>query len=216
MSWKDDVYTVLEKDPAPKSFSEALMFSQGLHAVLLHRLSHRLYGQGQYKLARLINYWARVLTGADIHPGASLGKGIFIDHATGVVIGETAIVGQNVSIFQGVTLGGVSTAKEKRHPTVMDNVIIGAHATVLGDIVIGENVKIGAGSVVVKDVPPNVTVVGIPGKVVVKRNCERDRLQALRQESLPDPLVEALTDICTSLDAMERRLAALEERLKKP
>jgi len=216
MSWKEDVYTVLERDPAPKSFAEALMFSQGLHAVLLHRISHRLYSQGQYKIARLINYWARVLTGADIHPGATLGKGIFIDHATGVVIGETAVVGKNVSIFQGVTLGGVSTAKEKRHPTIMDNVIIGAHATVLGNITIGENVKIGAGSVVVKDVPPNVTVVGIPGKVVVKRNCERDRLREVRQESLPDPLVEALTDICTTLDTLEKRIAALEGQLKKP
>lgn len=215
MSWKEDVYTVLERDPAPKSFGEALMFSQGLHAVLLHRLSHRFYAQGQYKLARAINYWARVLTGADIHPGATLGKGVFIDHATGVVIGETTIVGENVSIFQGVTLGGVSTAKEKRHPTIGNNVVIGAHATVLGDINIGDNVKIGAGSVVVKDVPPNVTVVGIPGKVVVKRNGDRDRLRQVRQESLPDPLVEALTDICTSLDALEKRVNALEEELKK-
>ncbi len=215
MSWKDDVNTVLERDPAPKSFSEALMFSQGLHAVLLHRVSHRLYLRGEYKMARLINYWARVLTGADIHPGAAMGKGVFIDHATGVVIGETAIIGNNVSIFQGVTLGGVSTAKEKRHPTIMDNVVIGAHATVLGDIVIGENVKIGAGSVVVKDVPPNVTVVGIPGKVVQRKSCERDRLQKVRQESLPDPLMETLTDLCNSIDSLEKRIQSLEEELKK-
>lgn len=215
MSWKDDVNTVLERDPAPKSFSEALMFSQGLHAVLLHRVSHRLYLKGEYKMARLINYWARVLTGADIHPGAAMGKGVFIDHATGVVIGETAIIGNNVSIFQGVTLGGVSTAKEKRHPTIMDNVVIGAHATVLGDIVIGENVKIGAGSVVVKDVPPNVTVVGIPGKVVQRKSCERDRLQKVRQESLPDPLMETLTDLCNSIDSLEKRIQSLEEELKK-
>ncbi len=215
MSWKDDVNTVLERDPAPKSFSEALMFSQGLHAVLLHRVSHRLYLRGEYKMARLINYWARVLTGADIHPGAAMGKGVFIDHATGVVIGETAIIGNNVSIFQGVTLGGVSTAKEKRHPTIMDNVVIGAHATVLGDIVIGENVKIGAGSVVVKDVPPNVTVVGIPGKVVQRKSCERDRLQKVRQESLPDPLMEILTDLCNSIDSLEKRIQSLEEELKK-
>ena len=216
MSWRDDVLTVLERDPAPKSFSEALMFSQGLHAVLLHRISHRLYLRGQYKIARMINYWARVLTGADIHPGAKLGEGVFIDHATGVVIGETAVVGKNVNIFQGVTLGGVSTAKEKRHPTIRDNVTIGAHATVLGNITIGENVKIGAGSVVVKDIPPNVTVVGIPGKVVVKRDKERDRLREVRRESLPDPLLEALTDICASLDTMERRITSLEEQMKKP
>ncbi|NLI74106.1 MAG: serine O-acetyltransferase [Euryarchaeota archaeon] len=216
MSWKDDVYLVLERDPAPKSFSEALMFSQGLHAVLLHRISHRLYLKGQYKLARLINYWSRVLTGADIHPGAKLGNNVFIDHATGVVIGETTVIGDNVSIFQGVTLGGVSTAKEKRHPTIMDNVIIGAHATVLGNITIGENVKIGAGSVVVKDVPPNVTVVGIPGKVVQRTVCEYDRLQKVRQESLPDPLMETLTDLCNAIDSIERRIEVLEERVKKP
>lgn len=215
MSWKDDVNTVLERDPAPKSFSEALMFSQGLHAVLLHRVSHRLYLKGEYKMARLINYWARVLTGADIHPGAYMGKGVFIDHATGVVIGETAIIGNDVSIFQGVTLGGVSTAKEKRHPTIMDNVVIGAHATVLGDIVIGENVKIGAGSVVVKDVPPDVTVVGIPGKVVQRKSCERDRLQRVRQESLPDPLLETLTDLCNAIDSLEKRIDSLEEKLNK-
>jgi serine O-acetyltransferase len=215
MSWKDDVRTVLERDPAPKSFSEALMFSQGLHAVLLHRISHRLYLKGEYKMARLINYWARVLTGADIHPGATMGKGVFIDHATGVVIGETAIIGNDVSIFQGVTLGGVSQAKEKRHPTIKDNVIIGAHATVLGDITIGENVKIGAGSVVVKDVPPNVTVVGIPGKVVQRKSCERDRLQKVRQESLPDPLMETLTDLCAAIDSLEKRIDSLEEKLKE-
>ena len=171
MSWKDDVYTVMERDPAAKSFNEALFFSPGLHAILLHRVSHRPILKGNFMMARLINYWGRVLTGADIHPGATIGKGFFIDHATGVVIGETTIIGDNVSIFQGVTLGGVSTSKGKRHPTIGNNVTIGAHAIVLGDITIGDNSKIGAGSVVVKDVPPNCTVVGIPGKVV-KRNGE--------------------------------------------
>ena len=124
MDWKADVYTVLERDPAPRSFGEALMFSQGLHAILMQRISHNLYLRGQYKIARLINYWSRVLTGADIHPGATIGKGFFIDHATGVVIGETTIINDNVSIFQGVTLGGVSTSKKKRHPTIGNNVTI--------------------------------------------------------------------------------------------
>ena len=114
-----------------------------------------------------------------------------------------------------MTLGGVSQAKEKRHPTIKDNVIIGAHATVLGDITIGENVKIGAGSVVVKDVPPNVTVVGIPGKVVQRKSCERDRLQKVRQESLPDPLMETLTDLCAAIDSLEKRIDSLEEKLKE-
>ncbi len=212
MSWKDDVRTVLERDPAPKSFSEALMFSPGLHAILIHRVSHKLYLKGEYKLARLLNYWGRVLTGADVHPGATIGKGFFIDHATGVVIGETTIIGDNVSVFQGVTLGGVSTSKEeKRHPTLMNNVIVGAHATVLGDIVIGENSKIGAGSVVVKDVPPNSTVVGIPGKVVRKNG---EKPVQPRVENLPDPMVTVLNDICTSIERLEHRIDAIEKKLR--
>ncbi len=141
MNWKEDVYTVLERDPAPRSFMEAFMFSPGLHAILLQRVSHRMYLRGDFKMARAINYFSRVLTGADIHPGAKLGKGVFIDHATGVVVGETAEIGENVSIFQGVTLGGVSTSKEKRHPTIGNNVTIGAHAVVLGNIFIADNLE---------------------------------------------------------------------------
>jgi len=213
MSWKDDVYTVLERDPAPKSFGEALMFSQGLHAILMQRVSHQQYMKGNYKLARLINYVARWITGADIHPGATLGKGFFIDHATGVVIGETTIIGDNVSLWQGVTLGGVSASKGKRHPTIKDNVTIGAHAVVLGNIVIGENVKIGAGSVVVKDVPPNCTVVGIPGRVVKREGVvvKTD----LRHDELPDPLRDTLMDLNNHIAILDHRIEELEARLKK-
>ncbi|MBC7107533.1 MAG: serine O-acetyltransferase [Methanomassiliicoccales archaeon] len=212
MSWKDDVYTVLERDPAPKSFKEALLFSPGLHAILLHRISHRLYLKGQYLLARAINYFARILTGADIHPGAKIGKGFFIDHATGVVIGETAEIGDNVCIFQGVTLGGVSTEKGKRHPTIGNNVVIGANATILGNIKIGDNVKIGAGSVVVKDVPPNSTVVGVPGKVVKKDGMTK---LDLRHDLLPDPVVDAFMNISNSIAELEHRVAELEKLVKK-
>ncbi|MCQ5375782.1 MAG: serine O-acetyltransferase [Methanomassiliicoccales archaeon] len=212
MSWKDDVYTVLERDPAPKSFKEALLFSPGLHAILLHRISHRLYLKGQYLLARAINYFARILTGADIHPGAKIGKGFFIDHATGVVIGETAEIGDNVCIFQGVTLGGVSTEKGKRHPTIGNNVVIGANATILGNIKIGDNVKIGAGSVVVKDVPPNSTVVGVPGKVVKKDGVTK---LDLRHDLLPDPVVDAFMNISNSIAELEHRVAELERLVKK-
>lgn len=190
------------------------MFSQGLHAILMQRISHNLYLRGQYKIARLINYWSRVLTGADIHPGATIGKGFFIDHATGVVIGETTIINDNVSIFQGVTLGGVSTSKKKRHPTIGNNVTIGANASVLGDITIGDNVKIGAGSVVVKDVPPNTTVVGIPGRVV-KRNGEREKVLDLTHENLPDPLIDTIADLVNSISALEKKVEELEEKLKK-
>jgi len=214
MSWKDDVRTVLERDPAPKNFKEALLFSPGLHAILMQRISHRLYLKGNFMMARAVNYFARWLTGADVHPGATIGRGFFIDHATGVVIGETSVIGDNVSIYQGVTLGGVSTSKGKRHPTLGDNVVVGAHATILGAIHIGDNVRIGAGSVVIKDVPPNCTVVGIPGKVVKKEGKDCPSVD-LRHDLLPDPLLDALTDICHNLSDIERRLDIIEQRLKK-
>ncbi len=207
---KDDVDIVLERDPAPKSRTEALLFSQGLHAVRLHRTAHRLYVKRRYKTARLVNYVSRVLTGADIHPGAKIGNGFFIDHATGVVIGETSEIGDNVSIYQGVTLGGVHTEKTKRHPTIGNNVVIGAGATILGPITVGDNVRVGAGSVVIKSVPPNCTVVGVPAKIVQRTGTtEID----LRHDELPDPVVKAFIDLCHSLSEMEYRLEQVEGRL---
>jgi serine O-acetyltransferase len=212
MSWKDEVYTVLERDPAPKSFREALFFSPGLHAIILHRISHRLYLKNQFLLARAVNYFARLLTGADIHPGAKVGKGFFIDHATGVVIGETSEIGDNVCIFQGVTLGGVSTHKGKRHPTLANNVVVGANATILGNIHIGDNVKIGAGSVVVKDVPPNSTVVGVPGKVV---KTEGEMKIDFRHDLLPDPLIDAFMNVFNNIAELENRIAEIEKLVKR-
>jgi serine O-acetyltransferase len=213
-SWKADVETVLERDPAARTYKEALLFSPGLHAILLHRFSHNAYLKGNFTVARMINYFARFLTGADIHPGATIGKGFFIDHATGVVIGETSVIGENVSIFQGATLGGVSAERgRKRHPTICDNVVIGAHAVILGDIRIGENTRIGAGSVVIKDVPPNSTVVGIPGKVV-RRDGQPVKVD-LRHDQLPDPLLDAFSDMNHHMVEMERRIRELEERLAK-
>lgn len=213
-SWKEDVNTVLERDPAAKSYKEALLLSPGLHAILLHRFSHNAHLKGNYTIARMINYFGHFLTGADIHPGATIGKGFFIDHATGVVIGETAVIGENVSIFQGVTLGGVSAERDKkRHPTIKDNVVIGAHAVVLGDITIGENTRIGAGSVVIKDVPPNSTVVGIPGKVV-KRDGVPIKVD-LRHDQLPDPLVDVFFDINHHMLELEKRISELEAEQRK-
>lgn len=207
---KADVDVVLERDPAPKSRTEALLFSQGLHALRLHRTAHRFYLKGRYKTARAINYVSRILTGADIHPGATIGRNFFIDHATGVVIGETAEIGDNVSVYQGVTLGGVSTEKKKRHPTIGNNVVIGAGATILGPITVGDNVRVGAGSVVVKSVPPNSTVVGVPAKIV-----QRTGVTAidLHHEDLPDPVVNAFIDLCHSLSEMEYRLEQIEKKL---
>jgi serine O-acetyltransferase len=207
---KSDVDIVLERDPAPKSRAEALLFSQGLHALRFHRAAHRQYLKGKYKTARMLNYVSRVLTGADIHPGAKIGTDFFIDHASGVVIGETAEIGDNVSIYQGVTLGGVSTEKKKRHPTIGNNVVIGAGATVLGPITIGDNVRVGAGSVVVKSVPPNSTVVGVPAKIVQREGTTKIDLH---HEELPDPVVNAFIDMCHSLSEMEYRMEQLEQRL---
>jgi serine O-acetyltransferase len=212
MSWKDDVYTVLERDPAPRTFKEAMFFSQGVHAVIIYRISNRFWKQGKITTARMLNYFARFLTGADIHPGAEIGKGFFIDHATGVVIGETSIIGDNVSIFQGVTLGGVSTEKGKRHPTIGDDVVIGANATILGNITIGDDVKVGAGSVVVKDVPPDSTVVGVPGKVVKRQG---EKKVDLRHDQIPDPVLDAMRDMVDSIHNLEHRIDILEERLKE-
>ncbi|MFP4545885.1 MAG: serine O-acetyltransferase [Methanomassiliicoccales archaeon] len=212
MSWKEDVQTVLERDPAPRSFKEALFFSQGVHAVLIYRISHRMWKKGRVIAARALNYFGRFLTGADIHPGATIGKGFFIDHATGVVIGETAIIGDNVSIFQGVTLGGVSTHRGKRHPTIGNDVVIGANATVLGNIHVGDDVRIGAGSVVVKDVPPNSTVVGVPGKVVKRQGEKR---VDLRHDQIPDPVLDALRDVVNNIHELEHRIEFLEKEMKK-
>lgn len=207
---KSDLDIVLERDPAPKSRAEAVLFSPGLHALRFHRAAHRMYLKKRYKTARALNYFARVLTGADIHPGARIGRNFFIDHATGVVIGETAEIGENVSIYQGVTLGGVSTEKKKRHPTIGNNVVIGAGATILGPITIGDNVRVGAGSVVVKSVPPNSTVVGVPAKIV-----QRTGVTAidLHHEELPDPVVNAFIDLCHSLSEMEYRMEQIEKKL---
>jgi serine O-acetyltransferase len=207
---KDDVDIVLERDPAPKSRAEALLFSQGLHAIRFHKSAHRLYLRKRYKTARMINYISRWLTGADIHPGAIVGKNFFIDHATGVVIGETAEIGDNVSIYQGVTLGGVATEKKKRHPTIGNNVVIGAGATILGPITIGDNVRVGAGSVVVKSVPPNSTVVGVPAKMVQRTGVTTIDLH---HEELPDPVVSAFIDMCHSLSEMEYRLEQIEAKI---
>lgn len=203
----DDLAVVMEKDPAIVDENDALKYHTGLQAVCMYRESHELWLAGDKEKAREINYRAHQLTGCDIHPGADIGKRFFIDHATGVVIGETAIIGENVSLYQGVTLGGVSFNKGKRHPTIGNHVVIGCNASVLGNITIGNNVRIGAGSVVLKDVPDDCTVVGVPGRIV-RRAGVRTNDQDLDHNDLPDPMKEKISDL-------EREIAELRKEIEQ-
>jgi len=211
---RKDIQAVFERDPAAKNILEVLLCYPGLHALMLHRVAHRLYGWRLYTLARLISHASRFLTGIEIHPGAKIGEGVFIDHGTGVVIGETAEVGNNVTMYQGVTLGGTGKEKGKRHPTIGNNVVISAGAKILGSITVGDNSKIGAGSVVLKPVPPNCTVVGVPGRIV-RRDGKRvqDGID-LRHDQLPDPVADALQAMMDRIGVLESRLAALQKDLE--
>ncbi|AOQ25459.1 serine O-acetyltransferase [Neomoorella thermoacetica] len=211
---KRDIEVVFERDPAARSVLEVILCYPGFHALILHRLAHACYRRGLVLLARFISQFNRFLTGIEIHPGAKLGEGIFIDHGMGVVIGETAEVGNNVTLYQGVTLGGTGKEKGKRHPTIGNNVVISAGAKVLGNITIGDNVKIGAGSVVLRDVPANCTVVGVPGKVVVRNGRKIADAEVsevdLRHEELPDPMAEMLLCLQRQIQRLEQRVEELE------
>lgn len=214
-----DIRVIFDRDPAAKSFLEVVLCYPGLHALLFHRAAHWLYKKGFILVPRLISQFSRFITGIEIHPGATIGDGVFIDHGTGVVIGETAEVGNNVTIYQGVTLGGTGKEKGKRHPTVGNNVVVSSGAKVLGNIKIGDNVKIGAGSVVLKDVPSNTTVVGIPGKIVIRdgRNIadlEVESVIDLHHDELPDPVAEMILCIQRKLVRLEHQLTELEEGKK--
>ena len=213
---RKDIKVIFDRDPAARSFWEVVLCYPGLHALLIHRLSHKLYKKGFILLPRLISQFARFFTGIEIHPGAQIGEGLFIDHGTGVVIGETAEVGNNVTIYQGVTLGGTGKQKGKRHPTVGSNVVVSTGAKVLGNITIGDNARIGAGSVVLRDVPPNTTVVGIPGKIVIREGvniADRDveELIDLHHENLPDPVAEMILCMQRKVARMETRINDIEE-----
>jgi len=204
---KEDIQTVFEQDPAARSYLEVILTYSGLHAIWAHRIAHWLYKRRFFFLARLISQISRFFTGIEIHPGAKIGRRFFIDHGMGVVIGETCEIGDNVTIYQGVTLGGTGKEKGKRHPTIKDNVLIATGAKVLGSITIGENSKIGAGSVVLKDVPPNSTVVGIPGKVV-----RRDGVRVnkdLNHGDLPDPIADILLRMQEEIEQLKKEVEVL-------
>jgi serine O-acetyltransferase len=214
MSLREHIQTIKREDPAAKSSLEILLCYPGLHAVLSHKISHWLYGRKLYVTARLVSHISRLLTGIEIHPGAKIGKRLFIDHGFGVVIGETAEIGDDVLLYQGVTLGGTGGERGKRHPTIGNRVVIGAGAAVLGNIELGDDVKVGAGSVVVHAVPAGATVVGIPGKVVKTRNeglgaLEHGRVAACGESEPPD--LEQVNDRIGELEALIRLL--LEERV---
>lgn len=203
---KEDIKVIFEQDPAARSYIEVILTYSGLHAIWSHRIAHFFHKRKFYFLARFISQISRFFTGIEIHPGARIGKRLFIDHGMGVVIGETCEIGNNVTIYQGVTLGGTGKEKGKRHPTVKDNALIASGAKVLGSITIGENAKIGAGSVVLKDVPPNSTVVGVPGRIVVQDGMKINK--DLNHANLPDPISDRLRE-------MQDELAKLKEELNK-
>ncbi len=205
----DDLAAVLECDPAVSDEEEAKKFHMGLHVVSMYRESHELWLAGKKEEALKINYECHSKTGADIHPGATIGKSFFIDHATGVVIGETTIIGDHVILYQGVTLGGVSSSKGKRHPTIGNNVVVGTGAIVLGNITIGNNVRIGAGSVVLKDIPDDSTVVGIPGEIVKHKGVSIKN--ELQHDDLPDPISDELTKLKKEIAELKKQIAELRK-----
>jgi serine O-acetyltransferase len=202
-SFRRDLRATLEKDPAARSALEVALLYPGLHAVVAHRVAHWLWSRHRYFIARAISQLARAITGVEIHPGAQLGPGLFIDHGMGIVIGETAEVGEDVTLYHGVTLGGTSSSRGKRHPTLGDRVVVGAGAKILGPIEIGADSRVGANAVVVKSVPPNSVVVGVPGQVV-----SRDRSRAAEAPPLDDSRLPDL--VGASLVSMQDRLSELE------
>jgi serine O-acetyltransferase len=205
-----DLQTVLERDPASRSRLEAILCYPGVHALVFHRVAHRLWKGGWFGSARFLSHISRFLTGIEIHPAARLGPGLFIDHGMGVVIGETAEVGRNVTIYQGVSLAGTSLKREKRHPTLGDNVVVGAGAKIIGGFTIGENSRIGAGSVVVREVPPNSVVVGVPGRITHKDGQRVEGID-LNQTDLPDPVARAIEQLLERIRTLEGEVETLRK-----
>lgn len=203
------VDAAVARDPAARSRAEVLLLYPGVHALAWHKLSHWLYRHSVFGLARFLSQLVRFFTGIEIHPGAHVGQGVFIDHGMGVVIGETAIVGSDVTIYQGVTLGGTGKETGKRHPTIEDGVVVSAGAIVLGSITVGANSKIGAGAVVIHDVPADCTVVGVPGRVVARSGVRVREADVLNHGDLPDPVGRALEHMALRLSTVEAELRAV-------
>ncbi|MDQ6595425.1 MULTISPECIES: serine O-acetyltransferase [Bacillus] len=212
-TFKEDVEVIFEQDPAARSYFEVVLTYSGLHAIWAHRIAHAFYKRKFYFIARVISQVSRFFTGIEIHPGAKIGRRFFIDHGMGVVIGETCEIGDNVTVFQGVTLGGTGKEKGKRHPTIKDNALIATGAKVLGSITVGENSKIGAGSVVLKEVPPNSTVVGVPGRVVIQNGKRINK--DFNHCDLPDPIADRLSEMQNEINRLQHHLDELEDEGSK-
>ncbi len=223
---REDINSVFHRDPAARNTFEVLTNYPGLHALLLHRLAHSLWNRGFKWLGRSISTFGRWLTGIEIHPGAVIGRRFFIDHGMGVVIGETTIIGDDVTLYQGVTLGGTSWKKGKRHPTLGDCVVVGAGAKILGPIEIGRDAKVGSNAVVTKAVPENATVVGIPGRVIVKRKTESEEKRRKMEEKIgfdayglseemPDPVARAIRSMLDHMDAVDNRIEGMCKALQR-
>ena len=205
VAFKDEIKATFERDPAAVHFLEVLLFYAGLHALISHRVAHKLHKCKIPILPRLLSQFARFITGIEIHPGARIGKGLFIDHGTGVVIGETSILGDNVTMYQGVTLGGTGKERGKRHPTIGSNVVIGAGAKILGNITVGDNVNIGANAVVIRNVPINSTVVGVPGRIARAEGRPVPGV-SLEHTKMPDPIASALDRLQREIDHIEAEI----------
>jgi len=210
-----DIQAVRERDPAARSTLEVLLCYPGVHALVFHRFAHAIWRRGFTVPARFVSHVARFLTGIEIHPAAKLGPGLFIDHGMGVVIGETAEVGENVTLLQGVTLGGTSLKREKRHPTLGNNVVVGAGAKIIGGFKIGDGSRIGAGSVVVREVPTNSVVVGVPGRVTYRDGQRVAGGIDLDQADLPDPVSKAIEQLVERIRALEGELETMRKKIEE-
>jgi serine O-acetyltransferase len=210
---REDIHSVFDRDPAARGVLEIIFCYPGLHAVWIYRVAHWFWEHHCYFLGRFISHLGRFLTGIEIHPGARIGRKFFIDHGMGVVIGETAEIGDNVTLYHGVTLGGVTWDKVKRHPTLDDNVVIGSGAKILGPFTVGRGAKVGSNSVVVKEVPPNATVVGIPGRVVMQEEKAAESRPDLEHGKLPDPEAKAIACLFDQIRTLEGKVRELTARL---
>ncbi len=209
-----DIRAALERDPAARSRWEVLLCYPGVHALGFYRAAHWFWRRGWVVTARFISHLGRFFTGIEIHPGATIGAGLFIDHGMGVVIGETTEIGENVTLYQGVTLGGTSLKREKRHPTLGTNVVVGAGAAILGAITVGDGSRVGGGSVVVHDVPPNSVVVGVPGKVIYRDGKRVSSVIDLEHTDLPDPVAKAIEQLVERIHGLEAEMEALKKGLE--